>query len=91
MITNITISNIKGYGITDNSIDVNIDPSRVNILVAPNGFGKSSIAVAFKSLKKTKLDVETSALHNQDKTLEPSVSICLDSNTYIANSNKNDI
>jgi len=28
MITNITISNIKGYGITDNSIDVNIDPSK---------------------------------------------------------------
>lgn len=91
MITNITISNIKGYGITDNSIDVNIDPSRVNILVAPNGFGKSSMAMAFKSLKKTKLEVEVDALHNQDETLQPSVSICLDGNTYIANSNKNDI
>lgn len=91
MITNITISNVKGYGITDNSIDVNIDPSKVNILVAPNGFGKSSMAIAFKSLKKTKLEVEVDALHNQDETLQPSVSICLDGNTYIANSNKNDI
>ena len=91
MITNISISNIKGYGITDNSIDVNIDPSRVNILVAPNGFGKSSMAMAFKSLKKTKLEVEVDALHNQDETLQPSVSICLDGNTYIANSIKNDI
>ena len=52
MITNITIDNIKGFGTENNSIDVIIKPKKVNILVAPNGFGKSSITTAFNLLKR---------------------------------------
>lgn len=50
MITNIKIENIKGFGTANNSFDIEIKPQKVNILVAPNGFGKSSITVAFSSL-----------------------------------------
>ena len=46
-ITNITIKNIKGFMNNDNSFDVHIIPNKVNLLVAPNGFGKSSIAKGF--------------------------------------------
>ena len=54
MITNIKIENIKGFGTTNNSFDLEIKPRKVNILVAPNGFGKSSITAAFNSLAKGK-------------------------------------
>lgn len=43
-ISNITIKNIKGFMDQNNSFDVHILPNKVNLLVAPNGFGKSSIA-----------------------------------------------
>ena len=52
LISNITIKNIKGFSDKDNSIDVDIKSGKINILVAPNGYGKSSITAAFKSLKK---------------------------------------
>ena len=57
MITNIKIENIKGFGTANNSFDIEIKPQKVNILVAPNGFGKSSITVAFSSLIRGKIKV----------------------------------
>ena len=54
-ITNITVKNIKGFSDRDNSIDVDIKSGKINILVAPNGYGKSSITAAFKSLTKSKI------------------------------------
>ncbi len=42
VISKIEISNIKGIG--NLTINQNIYPNRPNILVAPNGFGKSSLA-----------------------------------------------
>ncbi len=55
VITKIEIRNVKG--ITDLVIDQIIQPNRPNILVAPNGFGKSSIAIAFDSLVGAKLEL----------------------------------
>ena len=48
-ITNIKIKNIKGYG--DPGLDWNlsqtpIKSNKINLVVAPNGTGKSSLAVA---------------------------------------------
>lgn len=48
-IEKIQIDNIKG--IQHLEIKKPILPNRPNILVAPNGFGKSSLAIAFKSLE----------------------------------------
>ena len=91
MITNIKIENIKGFGITNNSFDLEIKPRKVNILVAPNGFGKSSITAAFNSLAKGKIKVEETDMHQKDTTLIPSLSIVLDGVTLIANPTTNTI
>lgn len=71
MITNIKIENIKGFGTTDNSFDLEIKPQKVNILVAPNGFGKSSITAAFNSLAKGKIKVEETDMHKKIQPLFP--------------------
>lgn len=91
MITNIKIENIKGFGITNNSFDLEIKPRKVNILVAPNGFGKSSITAAFNSLAKGKIKVEEVNMHKKDTTLIPSLSIVLDGANLIANPTTNTI
>jgi AAA15 family ATPase/GTPase len=51
MITNITIKNNKGFGDPPTSLDVEIKSDKIDLLIAPNGFGKSSLAVAFDSIK----------------------------------------
>ena len=91
MITNITINNIKGFGESNNSFDLQIKPNKINILVAPNGFGKSSITAAFSSLKPSKLELDEINYHNNDETLESSLSITEDGTIYEANSKVNNI
>lgn len=60
MITKIQITNIKGFGSTNNILDVELQPSKVNIVVAPNGFGKTSLTTAFKCvmMNSRRLEVE---------------------------------
>lgn len=57
-ISKITIENIRGF--ESNSLDVNLRPNTANIVVAPNGFGKSSISTAFKCATGSTLIVATS-------------------------------
>ena len=52
VITELHIENIKG--LQNFELKQSIQPNRPNILVAPNGFGKTSLAIAFKSLKNSK-------------------------------------
>lgn len=91
MITNITINNIKGFGESNNSFALQIKPGKVNILVAPNGFGKSSITAAFSSLKSSKLELDKLNYHNNDETLKPVLSITEDGAVYAANDEVNNI
>ncbi len=53
LLKKITIENVKGIK-SKKVMEVNLSPNKVSILVAPNGFGKSSTATAFKSLKPKK-------------------------------------
>ena len=46
-ISEIRVKNIKGFGDTVQPIKVRILPNKVNLLVAPNGWGKSSLTTAF--------------------------------------------
>ena len=55
MIKKICIENVKGFGIRK-CFDLNIYPNKPNILVAPNGFGKSSLTTAFNSLNNNKIN-----------------------------------
>lgn len=91
MITNITIKNIKGYGDPPRSIDLELKSDKINLLVAPNGFGKSSLAIAFSSLKTTKLVVEKDNKFLKQEELESEVSLTLDGNVLTANKDANSI
>ncbi len=53
MIKSIHIENIKG--IQNKNFILNIIPNKPSLLVAPNGFGKSSIATAFKSMNNNRI------------------------------------
>lgn len=93
-IDHIEIKNIKG--IFHKQLNVAIWPNRPTILVAPNGFGKSSIAAAFAALRKSRLDLSKDFLHKGDETLSPLVRITYaESNIPIvtkdANGHANDI
>lgn len=65
----IEIENIKG--IKKKSFSLDILPNRPSILVAPNGFGKSSFANAFNSLQENGLVLNNRSLHQNDSTNQP--------------------
>lgn len=89
VISKIEINNIKGIG--NLAINQNIYPNRPNILVAPNGFGKSSIAVAFKTLMANKIELKPEE-EPIPKNGDPSVVLSLSTGqTISANKNRNTI
>lgn len=90
-ISEIRVKNIKGFGGTSQPIKVSIIPNKVNLLVAPNGWGKSSLTTAFESLRSNKIDVEKENKYKQDETLDSELTIVYDGTSYTANSRKNEI
>lgn len=69
-ITNIQIKNIKG--LQNFHSNLILFPNKPNILVAPNGFGKSSFAIAFQGIKnKIKLSKDT--YYKNDENNHPSI------------------
>lgn len=90
-ISEIKVKNIKGFGATLQSIKVSILPNKVNLLVAPNGWGKSSLTAAFESLHSNKIDVKKENKYKQDETLDSELKIVCDGTEYTANSQKNEI
>lgn len=91
MITNISIKNIKGYGDPAVSLDVQLKPKKLNLLVAPNGFGKTSLATAFSSLRTKMLDVIETDKFQKSPLAQSSLSITLDGNIYTADKGHNEI
>lgn len=55
-ICSLKIENVRGIASKEFAMDLH--PNKPSILVAPNGYGKTSVAVAFKSLKQNKLEIE---------------------------------
>jgi len=90
-ISEIIVKNIKGFGDTPQPIKVSILPNKVNLLVAPNGWGKSSLTAAFESLRTNKIDVVKENKHKQDETLDSELTIVYNGTSYKANSRKNEI
>lgn len=72
-IDSIRIKNIKG--IEDKSFDLHLIPDKPSILVAPNGFGKSSIATAFNSLNNRHLVLDPIDCYKNDETLKPELEL----------------
>jgi len=72
-IDRITITNVKGI---ENSVfDVQLIPNKPTLIVAPNGFGKSSITAAFGSLRSKKMELDKDEYHKGDEDLNPSLKI----------------
>ena len=85
MITKIQITNIKGFGSANNILDVELQPSKVNIVVAPNGFGKTSLTTAFKCVMKNsrRLEVEKDLKYHKDESKTSVFRITEEGTTYV--------
>lgn len=70
-ILSLSINNIKG--INTKTIQLDLEANRPSILVAPNGFGKSSIACAFKSMNNNRIVLTDKNCYNFDTTLDPQI------------------
>ncbi|ARN81803.1 ABC transporter ATP-binding protein [Methylocystis bryophila] len=93
-IKKIEINQVKG--ISNTIFDVELIPNKPTILVAPNGFGKSSFAVAFHSLRPSKLEIEDEHAHNGNAGAMPEIVITStmddgSEETLTANSGMNEI
>ena len=89
-INSIIINNVKG--ITHLEINQTIYPNRPNILVAPNGFGKTSIATAFKSLKSNRIVLKQEDLLNGNQDVIPNITLSLTTGQKLtANNISNDL
>ena len=76
-ITNITIKNCRG--IKSLEIDNDIFSNKPNILVAPNGFGKTSIAHAFSSIiGHTKIDLSNEDRYNNNKENKAEINLSVE-------------
>lgn len=72
-ICRIKVENVKGAKCHD--IVANIIPNKPSLLVAPNGFGKSSITAAFSSLIPSKLKLDDDHLHEGSVNNRPKLTI----------------
>lgn len=85
----IEITNIKG--ISNKQFNVDLHPNKPAIFVAPNGFGKSSIACAFESLKPSKLELEEKNFHLKNASLQPEIKVTFDLSSFMATNTTNSI
>lgn len=89
MIEQISIQNIKGFGEPPITIPCTIYPNKINLLVAPNGWGKSSLTAAIDCIKRNKLDVPKEFKPQQDENKSSILEITIDGRTYRADSASN--
>ena len=95
MIKTICIENVKGFGARQ-CFELNIIPNKPSILVAPNGFGKSSLTAAFNALNSNRMVLHKDHFHQDDETNLPSLSIEFKKDdgtfeTLVANSSSNQL
>lgn len=88
-ISQIEIKEIRG--ISHTTLNFNIIPNKPNLIVAPNGTGKSSIAAAFSSLKRNSITVDEDNLHNESSQSNPYISMIAGGTKLEANSTLNTI
>lgn len=75
-IKKITIDNVKG--ISHQEFELDIIPNKPSLLVAPNGFGKSSFASAFSSLNSARLNLTPEFLHCGSDANRPRLSLTVE-------------
>ncbi len=84
MIKKIKVTNIKGIGENTENSEIKFDlfPNKPIIFVAPNGYGKSSLTIAFKSLNPTKIILDEEHCFKANKDNLPKIEI-----TYLNDNN----
>lgn len=89
-IRKIRIQNVRG--ISSRTISVDLHPNNPIFFVAPNGFGKTSIATAFNSVKRSKIELQDDDMFQNNQALPPELELTDDEgNTYLADSTSNTI
>lgn len=88
-LNSLSIENIKG--IHNKSFDLDLHPNKPSIFVAPNGFGKSSVAIGFKSLNNSRINLEDRHHHKGDLANLPQLQIKFCETLYTANNSSNTI
>lgn len=73
MIKSIRIQNIKG--IQNKNFSLDIIPNKPSILVAPNGFGKSSLATAFKSMNNNRIALDEDDCYENNMANLPQIDL----------------
>ena len=87
----ISIKNIKGYGNPPVTLNLNLNPKKLNIIFAPNGSGKTSLATAFKSLEPNKLMVKEEDKFHKDSALKSELIVTFEDKVYKADETQNQI
>ncbi|MFI3326840.1 MAG: hypothetical protein R3Y35_11810 [Clostridia bacterium] len=88
-IKKINIENVRG--ISSQEIIADIYPNKPTFFVAPNGFGKSSIATAFNSINRNKIDVIEENKYKNDKELNSIIELYDEEGSYMADRTSNTI
>jgi len=73
MLKVIEIENIKG--ISHKRFELDILPNKPSLLVAPNGFGKSSFAVAFNEMNNKRIKLTEDNYHLENYAFPKSIYI----------------
>lgn len=93
MIRSIAIENVRG--IKNDAFSLDIIPNKPSLLVAPNGFGKSSLAAAFSALRNKRMELPKDQHHLEDESLAPKLTLTIKKNgqtsTLTADGNGNAI
>lgn len=93
MLKSINIENVRG--IKSCTFQLDIIPNKPSLLVAPNGFGKSSLAAAFAALKTNRIELPKDQFHLGDESLAPKLTLTIRRNdgtsTLVADRNCNAI
>ena len=91
MITKIAVENVKGFGSPAQVLNVQLIPGKPNIVVAPNGFGKSSISKAFDCLTSQGIVLNDTDFHNNKKDAIPSLLVEHEGVSYVTDSIRNEV
>jgi hypothetical protein len=75
-IKSISVENVRGISLRKHVFETpDMLGNKFHLLVAPNGYGKSSLAAAFDSLIQRRLKIDSSLLHKDDEAKRPKLEI----------------
>lgn len=86
-IKKIKIESVRG--ISSREIVADIHPNTPTFFVAPNGFGKTSIATAFNSINRNKIDVTEENKYENDNESDSLIELTDEEGVYIADGTSN--